>query len=336
MTQHRPGTEQYRPGHARLAALVIALAALFGGALVATPALANFDITVVSTDVDRTPLGNFPGPEDTDVNNNGTYDNGLVPIEVGWRWMVELDTTKAIEPGSSCLGETPEQFEECLSVNFHTSYAPPLTKGHAPNSSTAVLTSDRRYYVSVLPDSGYAIGGAQVAPGQTSVQIIVQPEPLPTAQIRVFVFNDNAPINNVPDMPEELGLAGFKITLEEAGGKYGASAGTASQDCFGNPLGTSYPCGDSTCPQPPTGPIVTDADGYVTLKNLAPAKYGISVVPPTGGECPAGWSGSGEWQQTATIEGTHIIDAWVKANEPPFFVEFGPPGPHVFVGFTQD
>ena len=29
------------------------------------------------------------------------------------------------------------------------------------------------------------------------------------------------------------------------------------------------------------------------------------------------------------------IDAWVKPNEPQFFTEFGPPGPHVFVGFTQ-
>ncbi len=42
------------------------------------------------------------------------------------------------------------------------------------------------------------------------------------------------------------------------------------------------------------------------------------------------------WQQTSTIEGSTTIDAWVKANEPPFFTEFGPPGQHVFVGFVKE
>ena len=45
-------------------------------------------------------------------------------------------------------------------------------------------------------------------------------------------------------------------------------------------------------------------------------------------------SGQG-WQQTSTIEGTKTIDAWVKADEPPFFTEFGPAGWHVFVGFVK-
>ncbi len=39
--------------------------------------------------------------------------------------------------------------------------------------------------------------------------------------------------------------------------------------------------------------------------------------------------------QTATIEGTKVIDAWVKAGEPAFFAEFGPPGFHVFIGFVK-
>ena len=41
------------------------------------------------------------------------------------------------------------------------------------------------------------------------------------------------------------------------------------------------------------------------------------------------------WTQTSTIEGTKIIDAWVKAGEPPYFVEFGGPGPHAFIGFVN-
>ena len=42
----------------------------------------------------------------------------------------------------------------------------------------------------------------------------------------------------------------------------------------------------------------------ITIKNLAPGKYGIQAVPP---------EGSG-WQQTSTKEGTKVIDAWVKAG----------------------
>ncbi len=45
---------------------------------------------------------------------------------------------------------------------------------------------------------------------------------------------------------------------------------------------------------------------------------------------------SGAWQQTSTIEGTKVIDAWVKAGEPAFFAEFGPPGFHVFIGFVKE
>jgi hypothetical protein len=118
-------------------------------------------------------------------------------------------------------------------------------------------------------------------------------------------------------------MSGFTIVVEDAGGRYGASAGMQSQDAFGNPLGTTYDAAGN-----PIGfePLVTGPDGRITIKNLAPGKYGISAVPP---------AGQG-WQQTSTIEGTKVIDAWVKANEPPFFAEFGPPGFHVFIGFVQE
>ena len=63
------------------------------------------------------------------------------------------------------------------------------------------------------------------------------------------------------------------------------------------------------------------------IKNLFPGKYGVITTPPLGS--PDSWS------QTSTIEGTKVIDAWVKANEPAFFTEFGPAGWHVFVGFVS-
>ena len=93
-------------------------------------------------------------------------------------------------------------------------------------------------------------------------------------------------------------------------------------DAFGNPLGTTYDAAGNV-----TGfePLITGPDGRITIKNLAPGKYGIQAVPP----------GGQGWQQTTTIEGTKVIDAWVKANEPPFFAEFGPAGVHVFIGFVK-
>ncbi len=65
-------------------------------------------------------------------------------------------------------------------------------------------------------------------------------------------------------------------------------------------------------------------NGVALIQNLYPAKYTILVDPP-----------NADWHQTSTIEGTRGVDAWVRNNEPSFFQEFGPPGHHVFIGFTR-
>lgn len=198
------------------------------------------------------------------------------------------------------------------------------------------------YYVSVLPRYGFGGPGAGAALGGASFKtdaagnippttVYVNQYPIKTAQITILIFNDNAPINNTPDLPTEepgtapgqTNMSGFQILVEDAGGRYGASAGIMSQDVFGNPLGTEYDAAGNVIGY---HPLVTGPDGRLTIKNLAPGKYGIQAVPP---------AGSG-WQQTATIEGTKVIDAWVKAGEPPFFAEFGPPGYHVFIGFVKE
>jgi large repetitive protein len=100
----------------------------------------------------------------------------------------------------------------------------------------------------VLPQSGYQMGGAQVRPGQTSVTVTVNPQPIPTAQISVFAFNDNQPLNNAPDLPQEQGLAGFSVLLFEPAGSYGIAGGQVSQDAYGNPLGTTYNADGSVMP----------------------------------------------------------------------------------------
>ncbi len=257
----------------------------------------------------------------------------------GYRWLIQEDTTKPSVPGAPAVpGET-------LAVSFYTSYSPPVAAGclscaanpgaPAPvdkDPSTVALDPQKRYFVSAMPNAGYTIGGAAIAAGQSSVTVVVNKLPLPTAQISVFVFEDNLPINNEPDLPEERGLGGFQLTLIDAGGTYGISGGQISVDVYGNPLGTTYkPCPDPNVGCTPdvitlgTGIIKTDANGYALIQNLAQGKYSIQAIPPAGQD----------WHQTATIEGTKTIDAWVKPNEPPYFAEFGPPGYHVFIGFVH-
>ncbi|MFA6901561.1 MAG: hypothetical protein WC236_00615 [Gallionellaceae bacterium] len=266
-----------------------------------------------------------------------------------YRWLVEEDATKDSKPGVPAGANN-------LSLNFHTSYMPVVASGRVganpkgPSLAGLLLDPAKRYFVSVLPDGGgYQMGGAPLAAGQSDVVIIVNRTPVPTAQISVFVFNDNQPINGMPDLPQEPGLAGFSITLKEAGGTYGASGGQVTQDAFGNQIGTSYQlctAADVTAASffctavgnprlnadgtgivniMGSGFIASGADGVAHIKYLAPAKYTIEVIPPAGSD----------WHQTSTIEGTKGIDAWVKANEPSLFQEFGPAGHHVDIGFIN-
>ncbi len=238
------------------------------------------------------------------------------PIAGGFRWLVEEDATRDVD-------FTPAQPGRDLSLSFHTSYMPVAGKGTSA-APTIALDPAKRYFVSVLPESGYQMGGAPVARGQGSVTVTVNSQPIPTAQISIFAFNDNQPINGAPDLPQEQGLAGFSVQLYEAGGTYGQSGGLVKQDAFGNPLGTTYGAAGNVV-KLGDGTLKTGPDGTLLIKNLAPAKYTIQIVPPAGSD----------WHQTSTIEGTKGIDAWVKANEPSYFQEFGPPGHHVFIGFVQ-
>lgn len=286
--------------------LFIALVLSFG-VLMAQPATAALPITVMGV------------------------GGGSPPTAVpAFRWVIEEDRMYHTNPGTTD--------PNTLALSFHRSHMPVVAQGDETwnvtwgstqnvdaAAKTVTLDSSKFYYISVLPTvpGTYSIGGAQLALGQAGVLVYVNAQPIPTAQITVFVFEDNYPINNAPDLPQELGLAGFKIMVEDAGGRYGMSAGAQMMDVFGNPIGTTYNA-DGSVLMMGEGYVLTNANGEAVIKNLAPGKYGIQAVPP-----PAT-----NWVQTSTIEGTKIIDAWVKANEPPFFAEFGPPGWHVFFGFV--
>jgi large repetitive protein len=293
------------------------------------------------------------------VNVVSPDTSGVMQPVSGFRWLLEEDNTHPVTPGvhinradiPAANQNTPSNaavINSSLSFDFHASHAPVAVATNdgrglqGETGSSSVVISDilgdsgdqRRYYVSVLPYEGYTMGGAQVRIDEGGLQsdavtVVVQPSPLRTARISVFVFEDNAPINNAPDLPEEQGMGGadWNVLIFDAGGLYGVSGGQVLQDAFGHPLGTVYAPGDSgTVESLGDGTLHPDPfTGVVVVDNLVPGKYGVQVVPPA----------SENWIQTSTIEGTKTVDAWVKSNEPPFFVEFGPPGHHVFIGFVN-
>jgi len=233
----------------------------------------------------------------------------------GFRYLVEEDTTHPVTPGA----HDPNS----LGTSIHRSYAPVVTNGETATGSANITVPDgKKYTVSVLSKlNEYTLSSTQVADGQTSATVYVNKLPVPTAQISVFVFNDNNPIDNAPNQPFEQGLQDFSVIIFD-------QLGQMSQDAFGNPLGTTYMddgAGGFMVDMMGSGEIKTDANGEALIKYLAPGKYGIRVVPPH----------DQNWYQTSTIEGTPGIDAWVKANEPTRLFEFGPALYHVFIGFVQ-
>ena len=293
-------------------------------------------------------------------------DNDGNPVN-GFRWILQEDTTFPVDPNDPATTA-----DELLAMGFHASYHP-IAKdidgvgltGNSDTDNVNINAPNGRYYASVLPYSGYSISGQPVQIGMGNqaddVTVVVQKHPIPTATITLMLFHDNFPVNGMPDLPEEsspsflpsavgpipIDWTQFNILVEEPAGRYGIAGGQVIQDAYGNPLGTSYVKGCDADGQPDfdintnygcfdldgnaivailgDGTLAPDENGLLTVRNLAPGKYGIVAIPPTGEN----------WQQSSTIEGTKVIDAWVKANEPPFFVEFGPPGPHVFIGFVK-
>ena len=222
-----------------------------------------------------------------------------------------------------------------LATALYSSHSPVVFTGDETTADVAV-DAGTRYFVTVLPKAGYSLGAIPVPAGQATATPYCNKLPLETGQISVFVFEDNHPCNNAHDLPEETGLEGFTVILEEAGGQYGMSGGRVMVDAYGNMLGTEYLTdGDGHLildgeGQPQVTQMgqmfwLTDAEGRVQIKYLPPAKYSVVVIPP----------GGTDWQQTSTLEGTAIIDAWVKPGEPPYFQEFGPPGFHVATGFIR-
>lgn len=246
-------------------------------------------------------------------------DETGAPITGGFRWLLEEDTTHPVVPGA--------RVTDSLSMSIHRSTAPVIAKGNSGTAASASIVAPvtGRYALSVLPNAtGYTVGGANIKIGQTVATVTVNKHNVQTAQLSVLVFHDNNPINNAPDVLEPR-LANFTVLIFD-------QFGAMSQDAFGYPLGTEYTpgcdvntLGDACVTSMGNGVILTDVNGEALIKNLAPGKYGVRVVPD---------AAHANWVQNNTIEGSPGIDAWIKAGEPTKLIEFGTAMWHTFYGFV--
>jgi hypothetical protein len=219
-------------------------------------------------------------------------------IGIGYRWLVEEDRTYLAKPGTA--------LEDTQATNLYRSYMPVVCNGRSADDAPATLCEldpAKHYLVSVLPDQPagadcqtggcYTMSGRHMLGTDGNVTVVVTPQPLPTAQVYLRAFEDNAPINNVWDTGEQ-GVGGFSVFI------YDFTGGQLSTDFYGNPLGTVYEdnvdgdgapvikrLGDGsihTLTQDEVGDPIRNPYGLdvgdALIKNLAPGKYGVRVVPP--------------------------------------------------------
>ena len=158
----------------------------------------------------------------------------------------------------------------------------PLVAAGDQSSATVSLDSPGRYVVTVKAP-GHKLWGKHFSlPGGAGQQVVqLEKFPLKLGKLVIHAFHDRRPVNAAPDFigeeNGEPGLQGFEVRLHD-------TVGELQADYNGDPL-----CG---------GVCLTNADGNVTIPNLAPGRYEIEVLPPDGTD----------WLQTTTFEGTHLID----------------------------
>jgi hypothetical protein len=307
-------------------------------------------------------------------------------------------------------GMTPTQESlsgNTLAVNIHKSHAPVVCAGDtgafgtvaSVNTSTnpaCVIDPTKHYTVSVIPwhtygapttfwwpnpnpngpwfanQAGWGMNGRCVAGSDSSVTVVVNQFPNPTAQVTVLVFQDTQPINGAYDQPAETGLGGFNIYLNDILGK-------VMQDAWGNPIGTTYKVNRSSTPlangyYPPiksangTYSFILQANGLPTpdfignghltscsghnppltdyekancvdLDTGAPLAAGEAVIrflPPN--KYPIEIIPPAQdpnWILTSTLEGTRTNDAWVRYGEPRFNIVNGQLNWLCFYGFVK-
>lgn len=92
-------------------------------------------------------------------------NNCNIPVN-GFRWLLEEDNTTQSPPGV--------RVHDSVSLSIQNSHSPVISKGSS-NSGTVIIDADpsRPYFVTVLPDSGFSLGGIMVRAGATTVTVKV-------------------------------------------------------------------------------------------------------------------------------------------------------------------
>jgi hypothetical protein len=243
-----------------------------------------------------------------------------------YKYLINVDNTGDPNDSTGCSVYDAGYPDSCEwpSVREVPGAAPIFTQGDQDDFGAGINLPDGKYLISVLAD-GYKMSGAHFSvpledPGLVTVEL--QPHPLPSATMRIRVFEDISPINGMFDAPGEFGLAGFFAIVKDPGGDL-------STDVFGNPLCTEYDANDE--PIPGTGGtdcLISDANGDVVIPNLGPNRFDVEMAPPA----DAGWV------RTTTLEGSWSWDSWLAEggtgldNE---FVVAGEPFPWTVFGYTK-
>ncbi|RCG28619.1 hypothetical protein DQ384_23000 [Sphaerisporangium album] len=189
------------------------------------------------------------------------------------------------------------------------------------SETTGLNLPEGKYMVSVVAD-GFKIDGGWVtvpSPERGPLTVRLQPDPLPLAQIRVTVFEDNA-TNGQFDPAVEHGLEGWVAHISDV-------VGEVTTDWYGNPLCTRYDAAHEPI-EGTGGECVSDASGAIVIPNLGSNRYSLQVVPPDGQE----------WIQTSSLEGGHDWDTWVEEGHKGFDTELivnGAPIPEAQFGYVK-
>ncbi len=247
------------------------------------------------------------------------------------------------------------------------SSAPVVAQGNEKdlNGTAGLSLPGGRYLISVMAD-GFKLDGTPFTlpdPGTGLVTVPLQPTPLPTATVKGQVFADVTEANGQYD-PGEDGLPGFAGHITDYIGQVNTDVfgnPLCSKYAFNdiNNDGVQDP-GEATILDANNEPTLTlqggkclsgdinmdglvnaadealyvakgldptIARGEVTIPNLGPNRYALSVVGPTGSS----------WVQTTTLEGNHDWDAWAMEGATGYDTEFvvaGEPFPSQIFGFV--
>ncbi len=190
-------------------------------------------------------------------------------------------------------------------------------------SETDGLTlPDGDYLISVTSDT-FKIDGKHFSvpladPGLVSVAM--QPDPLPLSTIKIQVFRDSM-TNGQYDPQSEEPLGGFAGHIEDV-------LGEVTTDWYGNPLCAEYDSNGDYIPGTGGECLSDPVSGLITIPNIGPNRYDVSVTAPDGEV----------WAQTTTLEGGHAWDSWVFEGWDGLDNELlvnGAPVPWVQAGFVE-